>query len=140
MVVNALRQWRLTCPKGELNLVFPNGAGRVESHTNILKRFWFPLQQACGITDSDGKARYPFHSLRHTAASLFIAHLSWTPKRVQAVLLTRPRWPVTTREFGNGQQQLPVHRGSVVETGRNDRLGLFERCGIVGGQACELAP
>jgi len=86
MAVNALRQWRLSCPKGELDLVFPNGAGRVESHTNILKRFWFPLQQACGITNSDGKARYPFHSLRHTAASLFIAHLGWTPKRVQAVL------------------------------------------------------
>jgi integrase len=86
MAINALRQWRLTCPKGELDLVFPNGAGRVESHTNTLKRFWFPLQQACGITDSDGKARYPFHSLRHAAASLFIAHLGWTPKRVQAVL------------------------------------------------------
>jgi integrase len=86
MAVNALRQWRLACPKGELDLVFPNGAGRVESHTNILKRFWFPLQQACGITDGDGKARYPFHSLRHTAASLFIAHLNWTPKRLQAVL------------------------------------------------------
>jgi integrase len=86
MAVNALRQWRLTCPKGELDLVFPNGAGRVESHTNVLKRVWFPLQQACGITDSDGKARYPFHSLRHAAASLFIAHLGWTPKRLQAVL------------------------------------------------------
>jgi integrase len=86
MAVNALRQWRLACPKGELDLVFPNGVGRIESHTNILKRFWFPLQQGCGITDGDGKARYPFHSLRHTAASLFIAHLGWTPKRVQAVL------------------------------------------------------
>jgi integrase len=86
MVINALKQWRLACPKGELDLVFPNNAGRVESHTNILKRVWFPLQQACGITDNDGKARYPFHSLRHTAASLFIAHLGWTPKRVQAVL------------------------------------------------------
>jgi integrase len=44
------------------------------------------LQQACGITGGDGRARYPFHSLRHAAASLFIAHLSWTPKRVQAAL------------------------------------------------------
>jgi len=86
MTVNALRQWRLSCPKGELDLVFPNGAGRVENHTNILKRLWFPLQQVCDITSSDGKARYPFHSLRHAAASLFIAHLGWTPKRVQAVL------------------------------------------------------
>jgi integrase len=86
MAINALRQWRLACPIGELDLVFPNSCGRVENHTNTLKRFWFPLQRACGITDGAGKARYAFHSLRHAAASLFIAHLGWTPKRVQAVL------------------------------------------------------
>jgi integrase len=26
------------------------------------------------------------HTLRHAAASLFIAHLGWTPKRVQVVM------------------------------------------------------
>jgi integrase len=31
-------------------------------------------------------AKYGFHALRHAAASLFIAHLGWTPKRVQSVL------------------------------------------------------
>jgi hypothetical protein len=31
LVVNALREWKLACPKGELGLVFPNGAGNVES-------------------------------------------------------------------------------------------------------------
>jgi integrase len=86
MAVNALRQWRAGCPPGELGLVFPNGAGRVESQSNILGRFWGPLQVACGITDGDGQGRYTFHSLRHTAASLFIAHLGWTAKRVQVVL------------------------------------------------------
>jgi integrase len=86
MVINALRQWRATCPKGELDLVFPNGAGNVESQSNILGRVWGPLQQTCAITDGDGKERYTFHSLRHAAASLFIAHLGWTPKRVQSVL------------------------------------------------------
>jgi hypothetical protein len=30
--------------------------------------------------------RYGFHSLRQAAASLFIAYLGWTPKRVQTVL------------------------------------------------------
>jgi integrase len=86
MAINALRQWRLACPTGELDLVFPNNVGRVESHSNILKRVWTPLQRACAITDDGGKARYDFHGLRHAAASLFIAHLGWTPKRVQAVL------------------------------------------------------
>jgi integrase len=32
------------------------------------------------------KAKYSFHALRHTAASLFIAHLGWTAKRLQAVM------------------------------------------------------
>ena len=27
-----------------------------------------------------------FHALRHAAASLFIAYLGWTPKRVQTVM------------------------------------------------------
>jgi integrase len=35
---------------------------------------------------ADGKAKYGFHALRHAAASLFIAHLGWTPKRVQTVM------------------------------------------------------
>jgi integrase len=86
MAINALRQWRLVCPKGALDLVFPNGAGNIESLTNITKRNWKPLQCSCGIVTETGKARYAFHSLRHAAASLFIAHLGWTPKHVQAVL------------------------------------------------------
>ena len=28
MVVSALREWRLACPKGPARLVFPNGKGR----------------------------------------------------------------------------------------------------------------
>lgn len=98
MVVNALRQWQATCPigNGELGLVFPNGSGNIESHTNIVKRFWHPLQIKAGVASDTGKvdtegqpileAKYGFHAIRHAAASLFIAHLGWTPKRVQAVL------------------------------------------------------
>jgi integrase len=86
MAVNALKQWKLVCPAGELGLAFPNGAGNIELHPNIVQRVWDPLQVRCGIVDEAGKARYGFHSLRHAAASLFIAHLGWPPKRVQAVL------------------------------------------------------
>jgi integrase len=87
IVINALRQWREDCPKGELQLVFPNGTGNVESLSNIRARFWVPLQRACEIT-ADGRTdgKYNFHMLRHAAASLFIAHLGWTPKRVQTVM------------------------------------------------------
>jgi integrase len=85
MCVNALRQWKLACPKGALDLVFPNGAGNIENQSNILDRIWEPLQRACGIVNELGEARYNFHSLRHAAASLFIS-LNWTAKRIQSVL------------------------------------------------------
>ena len=43
-----------------------------------------------GRKDQDGQpiveAKYGLHTLRHAAASLFIAHLGWTPKRIQAVM------------------------------------------------------
>jgi integrase len=96
MVINALSQWKGTCPAGELGLVFPNGHGNVESHANIRNRFFIPLQVENGIAVDTGKAdnrgnpileaKYGFHTLRHTAASLFIAHLGWTAKRVQTVM------------------------------------------------------
>jgi integrase len=36
--------------------------------------------------DMCGLPHYGFHALRHVAASLFIAYLGWTPKRVQEVM------------------------------------------------------
>jgi integrase len=96
IVVNALRQWRLECPKGEFDLVFPNGSGNTESLSNIWKRCWIPLQLKCGMVSESGKKhsddrpilapRYGFHSLRHAAASLFIRYLGWSPKRLQTVM------------------------------------------------------
>jgi integrase len=70
MVVNALREWKLTCPKGELDFVFPNGGGRVENHSNIVQRGLMPVQVAAGIITKTGKVKYPgLHSLRHFYAS-----------------------------------------------------------------------
>ena len=40
LVLNTLRTWRAACPPGELGLVFPNGAGRIESHANLRNRFF----------------------------------------------------------------------------------------------------
>jgi integrase len=69
MVTNALREWKLACPKGELDLVFPNTRGRVESHPNILQRALHPVQIAAGVTKA-GKAKYSgLHALRHFYAS-----------------------------------------------------------------------
>ena len=87
-VVDALRQWKLICPKkdGRLGLVFPNGAGNVENHGNIAKRGLIPIMIAAGIVkpvldarnnpkrDRDGKPivvpKYTgLHTLRHFFAS-----------------------------------------------------------------------
>jgi integrase len=85
MVVNALREWKLACPKGELGLVFPNGAGKIENHANIANRGWYALQVNSGIVDTAGGAKYGVHSLRHFFASWAIEQ-GFTAKRLQALL------------------------------------------------------
>lgn len=80
-----LKAWRDVCPKGALNLVFPNGAGNVESHWNMVDRLYKRIQVECGIVNEEGKAKYGFHALRHAAASLFIEQ-GWQPKKIQAFL------------------------------------------------------
>ena len=93
IVVNTLREWRLTCPRRdtgrkdevgepikELDLVFPNGRGKVESLANLINRGLIPAQKRAGVTvetgevDTDGQAlfaaRYTgMHALRHFYAS-----------------------------------------------------------------------
>jgi integrase len=95
MVANALRAWKLACPKGELNLVFPNGAGNVESHMNILNRMFWPLLVAADVArlleekDENGnpikEAKYSLHALRHAAAALWIEQ-GLSPKRIQTLM------------------------------------------------------
>ena len=95
LVVNALKEWKLACPRRDTGqkdghnkpikehyLVFPNGAGNVESRQNIVQRHWHPLQIAAGVAvpamddegkpvaDGDGKpvmqAKYSgLHAFRH---------------------------------------------------------------------------
>ena len=70
LVLNALKEWRLACPKGTHDLVFPNGAGNTESHANIVSRIWKPVQIRAGVVDDKGKAKYPgLHATRHFYAS-----------------------------------------------------------------------
>jgi integrase len=85
---NTLKQWKLACPKGNLDLVFPNGAGNVESLANIINRGLIPAQIAAGVT-VDGRGKYTgLHSLRHFYASWCINRpadggLGLPPKVVQ---------------------------------------------------------
>lgn len=80
LVANALKEWKLACPKGELDLVFPNASGGVESHRAIRGRGLIPAQIRAGVTvdtgevDGEGRpvlqAKYTgLHALRHFYAS-----------------------------------------------------------------------
>jgi integrase len=118
IVLNALREWKLVCPKrdtgkkdasGEpvivLDLVFPNGLGKVESHSNLVERGLDPILIAAGLTetrpvlDKAGKpvlddagepktilaGKYGMHSLRHSCASLWIES-GYNPKQIQRLM------------------------------------------------------
>src|SRR5262249_1431151 len=71
MVVNALREWKLRCPKGELGLAFPNGSSKFENHNNLVQRLLGPTQIRAGVVDKKtGTPKYPgLHALRHFYAS-----------------------------------------------------------------------
>lgn len=112
IVVNTLREWRLICPRRdtgrkdnqgepikELDLVFPNGRGKVESLANMINRGLLPVQIRAGVTVDTGElhangqpilaARYTgMHALRHFYASWCINRpqdggLGLPPKVVQ---------------------------------------------------------
>jgi len=76
MVVNALREWRLACPQGEL--VFPTGNGTIWSLPNLYRSLGPVQRERIGKT-------YGLHALRHAAASLFIQE-GFSPKRVQSLM------------------------------------------------------
>jgi integrase len=99
LVVNTLREWKLAYPKGTAGLVFPNGIGKVEGLTNIMKRGFLPTQVAAGVSIATGqfddngapiiRGKYTgFHVLRHFFASWCINRkeeggLGLPPKVVQ---------------------------------------------------------
>jgi integrase len=105
MVLQALREWKLVCPKGDLGLMFPNKLGKVESHSNVLERGLHPVLVAGGMTvpvpvlNEDGTPiinnagepvmrdapRYGMHSLRHACASLWIES-GYNPKQIQKLM------------------------------------------------------
>ncbi len=72
-VVKTLREWKLVCPKGDLDLVFPNNRGKLWDHVHIVENFLQPTLVRAGIVDANGKAKYPgLHALRHFYASYCI--------------------------------------------------------------------
>ena len=70
MLVNVLREWKAACVPSKLGLVFPNGAGEIDFHVNIVTRGLAPVQVAAGVVTKARKAKYTgLHALRHFYAS-----------------------------------------------------------------------
>lgn len=67
-LAKVLKEWRIACPKGENNLVFPNNEGNYQSAENMLKRRFLTSLNRAGID------KIRFHDLRHTYASLLLAN------------------------------------------------------------------
>jgi integrase len=91
LVLNALREWKLMCPKGEQGLVFPTRNGRIARHNNLVRAFK-RTGCAAGLIKANGKPRYTgLHALRHFFASWAINPIDrggqgLQPKEVQELL------------------------------------------------------
>jgi integrase len=91
LVVNALREWKLKCPKGEHDLVFPTRNGHIARHNNLVRAFKRTGKKA-GLVKANGTPKYTgLHCLRHFTASLCINSVECggqglQPKEVQELL------------------------------------------------------
>jgi integrase len=65
-LLSALRVWKLQCPKGELDLVFPGPTGAPTHRSNVLRYGLYRSLRRAGLR------RVDMHSLRHSFASALI--------------------------------------------------------------------
>lgn len=76
-LVTQLKKWKLACPPSDLDLVFPNEAGKPLAPIAMVRRKFEPALKKANIS------RIRFHDLRHTYASLLIDQ-GELPKYIQA--------------------------------------------------------
>jgi integrase len=78
-LVRELKRWRVACPPGDLDLVFPTENGTPEDATNMVRWRFLPALRRAKLP------KIRFHNLRHTYASLLIAQGEY-PKYIQSQL------------------------------------------------------
>lgn len=101
VVINALKEWKLACPKGDLDLVFPTSAGRIAHQRAVSSKFERVLIKAHVIT-RPGKPKYGLHAMRHFYAS-------WSINRKVDGGLELPLKVVQTR-LGHSSIQMTADR------------------------------
>ena len=114
-LAHALKVWRLQCPKGKDDLVFPAPSGAPVHRSNVLKRGLYPALRRAGLRHVD------MHSLRHSFASILIA--AGTPITEVAGLLGHSSPAVTLKIYSHWLRDL--------KTDSTDRLGECACWGVV---------
>ncbi|MDD3013494.1 MAG: site-specific integrase [Candidatus Gastranaerophilales bacterium] len=76
-VTKTLKEWKLKCPIGDMDLVFPNSVGNPMDADNMVKRQFEAVLRKAGIE------KIRFHDLRHTYVSQLIAKNAH-PKYIQS--------------------------------------------------------
>lgn len=61
-----LKRWKIASMPNDLNLIFPNAAGKPMNHNNLTARHFLPALKRAGVK------RIRFHDLRHTKVSLML--------------------------------------------------------------------
>ena len=100
----ALKVWKLACPKGELDLVFPTQTGAVMRHRSMLESL-DPVMAAAGVVTKGGKSKYGLHAFRHFFASWCINRKAdggrELPAKVVQSLLGHSSIVMTLDRFGH---------------------------------------
>jgi integrase len=68
-LLSVLREWKLACPNGKHDLVFPTPSSGIALHNNVVRALRAAVR-AAGLTNAKGEPKYTGpHALRHFFAS-----------------------------------------------------------------------
>jgi integrase len=106
--VDEFKRWKLACPIGGLDLIFPSNMGTPLNAAAVLYRKFLPALRRAGLP------RIRFHNLRHTYASLLV-YQGEHPKYIQSQL-GHSSIQVTMDVYGHLMET--VNRGAATKLGR----------------------
>jgi integrase len=117
-LIAELREWRLACPIGADDLIFPNLDGKPLCHSNLLQRGFYPALRRAGLR------QIRFHDLRHTFASLLLANGEDVVRVSRLLGHSSPKitldvysHPLPTAHYGTAERLERVLNGNNLETG-----------------------